>query len=104
MQQHPVNTTVCQHDNAAFKCVLFLSSGIPSNPLWARDGAAVDMMRHTVTGNLTVGATVPVSVSGTITVSNVTVLDDGAIYQCGIGSMISNSAILNVVGKCIRMS
>ena len=96
----PVDTTVCQYDNATFTCVIFLSSGIPTTPGWLRNGVLVDMMHHPVTSNLTGGATLPVYVSGTITISNVTVFDDGALYQCGIGSTTSDSATLNVVGKC----
>ena len=99
-----MNSTVCQDDNAAFTCVIFTSFGIPLVPLWARNGTIVDMMRHTVTSNLTDGTTAPAYISGTVTVSNVTVLDDdGALYQCGFGSIISNNAALNVVGKCVYM-
>ena len=100
VQQHPENTTVCQDDDATFTCVVFLLSGIPSNPQWLRNDVTLDMMRHNVTGNLTGGIATPAYISGTITVSNVTVLDDGALYKCGIGSTISNNAALNVVGKC----
>ena len=72
-------------------------------PGWLRNGTTVDMMRHNVTSNLTGGASAPVYISGTVTVSNVTVLDDGALYKCGLGSIISNSATLNVVGKYVYM-
>ena len=95
-----MNTTVCEGDSATFTCVIFISSGIASNPQWGRNGVAVDWMRHTITGNLTGGTIAPVSIGGTITVSNVTVVDDdGVFYQCGIGLSISNAATLNVVGK-----
>ena len=93
-----MNTTVCQDDNAAFTCVIFIPSGIVTNPGWLRNGAFVDMIRHTITGNLTGGITAPAYISGTITVRNVTVLDDGALYLCGIGFITSNSATLNVIG------
>ena len=93
-----MDTTVCEGDSATFTCVVFIPSGLPSSPNWGRNGVGVDMMRHTVTSNLTGGAT-PVSVSSTVTISNVTVLDDGVSYTCGIGSGVSNGAMLNVVGK-----
>ena len=103
--QHPVNTTVCQGDSATFTCVVFISSGVPSPPQWVRNGAVVDMVHHTITSNLTAGATIPVNISSKVTVSNVTVSDDdGALYQCGVGSTISDSATLNVVGKCVNRS
>ena len=102
MQQDPVDTTVCQHDNAVFTCVIFLSSGTPSSPGWLRDGVTVDMIHHTIVSNLTGGTAAPVYISSTVAVSNVTAFDDdGALYQCGIGSTTSDSATLNVVGKCI---
>ena len=96
-----MDTTACEGYSATFTCVVFIPSGIfPSSPGWLRNGAAVDMMRHTVTNNLT-GITTPVAISGTLTVSNVTVLDDdGLLYMCGIASNTSN-ATLNVVGKYI---
>ena len=68
-------------------------------PGWLRDGDSIDVMRHTITSNLTGDSAAPAYINGTITVSNVTELDDGAMYQCGIGSLLSNSATLNVVGK-----
>ena len=94
-----MDTTVCEGDSATFTCVVFIPSGLASNPIWGRNGVVVDMMRHTVTGNVTGGATTPIDISGTVTVSNVTVLDDGVSYTCGIGSEVSNGATLNVVGK-----
>ena len=101
--QHPMNTTVCQGDSAAFTCVVLIPSGIPSNPGWLRNGEAVAVMRHTITSNLIDGAAAPVNISSTVTVINVTVLDDdGVLYQCGIGPVISNSATLNVVGECVN--
>ena len=98
-----MNTTVCQYDIAAFTCVIFIPSGAPVSPAWLRNDVTVDMMRHTITTNLTGGATVPIFIKSFVTVSNVTVFeDDGALYQCGIQS-ISDSATLNVVGKCIHI-
>ena len=77
-----MNTTVCQDDNAAFTCVVFIPSGFLSIPQCARNVVTVDRMRQTVTNNLTGGATAPAYISGTVTVNNVTVLDDeGALYQ-----------------------
>ena len=92
-----VDTAVCEGDDATFTCVAFIpSGGFIISPQWQRNGTAVDMMRHTITSNVTGGTTAPVYISSTITVSNVTVLDDdGALYQCGTGLDIS----LSVVGK-----
>ena len=100
----PMDTTVCEGGSATFTCVILISSGFPSNPGWQRNNTSVDMTRHTVTSNLTDGATVPVYVSSAITVSNVTVLDDdGAQYQCGLGTAVTNRATLNIVGKYLHI-
>ena len=100
----PMDTTVCEGGSATFTCVIFIPFGILSSPGWLRNSTTVDMMRHTVTSNLTGGASVPIHVSSTVTVSNVTVLDDDGIpYQCGLGSAISSRATLNVVGKYLHI-
>ena len=96
-----MDTTVCEGDSATFSCVIFLSTGAPSTLAWLGDNVTVNRMRHTLTSNLTGGVRTPVSISGTVTVSNVTVVDDGVSYQCGIGSTLSSGATLSVIGKYI---
>ena len=98
--QDPVDTTVCQDDDATFTCVLFIQSGIPVAPGWLRNGGSVDTICHTIVSNLTGNAMGPVYISSTITVNSVTVLDDGVMYQCDILSFFTtNNATLTVVGK-----
>ena len=99
VEVQPMNTTVCEGDSATFTCMIYFESGIASDPAWLRNDVAVDVMRHTITSNLTGGTTAPTSISSTITVSNVIVLDDdGMSYRCGTGSTVSIRATLNVVG------
>ena len=101
--QHPVDTTVCQHNNATFTCVIYVQSGGLSIPAWLRNGTNVDKIRHEITDNLTNVsiAIAPAYISSRITISSVTVFDDGVLYQCDILSFISsNSATLKVVGEC----
>ena len=94
-----MNTTVCQHDDATFTCVLFIMTEFPVAPRWRRNGGSVDATRHTVVNNLTDNAEGPVYINSTITVNNVTVLDDdGALYRCGVLSVSTNNATLIVVG------
>ena len=104
--EEPVDTTVCEGDSATVTCVIFFPPGaFLSAPGWRRDGATVDGMRHTISSNLTGGVSPPISISGTITVSNVTVVDDdGVSYVCGIGSAGSGIATLNVVGMLVQFS
>ena len=102
--QHPINTTVCQGDNAGFTCVIFVQSGGLATPAWLRNGTNVDKIRHEITDNLTnvSMAIAPAYISSRVTISSVTVFDDGVLYQCDILSLItSNSATLKVVGEYI---
>ena len=97
--QHPVDTTVCQGDNAEFTCVIYVPSGGLVIPAWLRNGTNVNKTRHTVVGNMT-NNIAPAYVSSTVIVSNVTVLDDGTQYRCDILSLItSRNALLKVVGE-----
>ena len=98
--QHPVDTTVCQGDNAGFTCVILIQSGALVIPGWLRNGANVDMIRHTITDNLTNVSVAPAYISSRVTVSSVTVSDDGLSYWCDILSVFtSNSATLKVIGE-----
>ena len=91
---------MCQDDDATFTCVLFVPSGGAVAPGWLRNFGGVDMMRHTIVSNLTDSAVGPVYVSSTITVNNVTVVDDdGVLYQCDVFTQFSsNYAVLTVIG------
>ena len=103
--QDPVDTTVCQGDNAAFTCVVFIQSGGVVVPSWFRDGVMVNPTSHTITTNRTDNTIAPAYISSTVTVSSVTTLDDGAMFNCDILSLVvSNTSALRVVGKCIPIS
>ena len=97
----PIETTVCEGDIATFKCVVFFPSGtFPSSPGWLRNGTIVGMMRHIINSNQTGGGAAPISISSTLILSNVTVVDDNRVsYQCGSGLTSSSNATLTVVGK-----
>ena len=98
----PIETTVCEGDIATFKCVVFFPSGtFPTSPGWLRNGTIVGMIRrHTINSNQTGGGAAPISISSTLIVSNVTVVDDNRVsYQCGSGLISSSNATLTVVGK-----
>ena len=102
--QAPVDTTVCQEDDATFTCVIFIPSGIAAAPGWLKNGESVDTMHHTIVNNLTDNAAGPVYISSTLTVNSVTVLDDdGVLYQCGLLSTFTSNATLTVVGMQVYM-
>ena len=57
-----------------------------------------------VTGNLTGDdTTTPAYIRSTVTLRNVTVLDNGTVYRCGIGLSLSNGSTLTVVGKLLSL-
>ena len=103
VEQHPMNTTVCQGKNATFTCVVFIPLGTPVAPKWFRDSVIVDdMMHHITISNLTEDTTAPVYINSTVIVSNVRTCDDEVLYQCGIMPLLSSNATLNVIGECIH--
>ena len=103
--QDPVDTTVCQGDNATFTCVIVISSGSIPPIGWLRNGVNVDMIRHveTTSNNRTGNNASPAYIGGTVTVINVTSSDNGVRYQCGIVLFLSSNATLSVAGECIQM-
>ena len=94
----PVDTTVCEGDNSTFTCVYFISGGAVTAPGWIRDDAFNVNMIY-VTNNITSDTTTPAYIRSTVTLRNVVVLNNGTMYQCGIGTSLSNSSTLIVVGK-----
>lgn len=104
--QHPVDTTVCQGDDATFTCVVFIPSGATiSLPKWESDMQDINnTMHHSMTDNQT-DETTPVYIENTLTVINVMAsTDNGRIYKCCVSSECSNSSTLRVESKCILMS
>ena len=104
--QHPVDTTVCQGDDATFTCVVFIPSGATLIlPTWVRDMQDVNnTMHHIMTDNQT-DETTPVYIENTLTVINVMArTDNGKIYKCCVFSECSNNLTLRVESKCILMS
>ena len=103
VEQHPVDTTVCQGDNATFTCAVSISSGSIPQIGWLRNGVNVDMMHHiaTTSNNRTGNNASPAYIEGAVTVINVRSSDDGAQYQCGIVLFLSSNATLSVAGECI---
>ena len=103
--QQPMNTTVCAGSTATFTCVIFVPNGIPANPGWfINDDLVTISTRYTIISNFTDSLMTPVYISSTITVSNIAIADDGAEYQCGVISILSYIATLNVTGNmsCIH--
>ena len=103
VEQDPVDTTVCEDQDASFTCVLEWETGLPTETRWLRNDVNLNMTRHNIESNLRDNPTSPANISSTITVFDVTNVDDGALYHCGAAAATSNSATLNVVGKCVNV-
>ena len=103
--QHPMNTTVCQGNNATFTCVIFISSGSIPQIGWLRNGVNVDIIRHiaTTSNNRTGNNASPAYIEGAVTVINVRSSDNGVQYQCGVVLFLSSNATLSVAGECIQV-
>ena len=103
--QDPVNTTVCEDNNATFTCVLFIPSGGVSAPSWLRNGVNVNSntMHHITSHNRTQSTTAPAYIYSVLTVTSVTTSDNGVLYRCGIVLLSSSGATLKVssAGECI---
>ena len=91
-----MDTTACVGSTASFTCVIFFSSGSSVEPVWLRNDVDLDLTRHIIISNRT-GSNTPVYISSTVTISNITIADDGAQYQCSILTL-SSKATLNVAG------
>ena len=106
-RQHPVDTTVCQGDDATFTCVVFIPFGATLTlPTWVRDMPDDNnTMRYSMTNNKT-DETTPAYIENTLTVTNVMArTDNGSIYKCCVvSSECSNNSTLRVESKCILMS
>ena len=99
---HPTNVTVCLTESrtATFTCVVDRGGIGIANAGWhildgeifvSTLGRDRHMSAHSVTGN---------TVTDTLTVSNVSVNDNGALYRCEpTRDVISNNATLTVIGE-----
>ena len=101
VEQDPVDTTVCEGQDASFICVVYWQTGTPAETRWFRNNVAVNMTRHNIESNLRDNPTSPANISSIITVIDVVNADDGALYHCAIAAVTTNNATLNVVDKCV---
>ena len=99
---HPTNVTVCltESKTATFTCVVDRGSTSITNANWhilvggafiSISGRPRHMDDHSVTGN---------TVTDTLTVTDVSVNDNGVLYRCEpFGNVLSNIATLTVLGE-----
>ena len=100
--QSPVNQSACAGGTVNFTCVVVFTSESPDPANWFTNSGRNDASRlpgHTLTDD-TDGRSVPANVTNVLTVTNVSISDNGSDYICTQGiHVISDAAFLTVFGK-----
>ena len=98
----PVNQLVCAGETVNFTCVVMFTSGPLGAASWFTNNANNDASRetsHTVTDDSN-ERSAPANVTTVLTVTNVSISDNGADYTCGQGlNVISDTTFLTIFGK-----
>ena len=97
-----MNQSACAGETVHFTCVVMFTSGSPGAAAWFTNNGNNDASRetgHTLTDDSN-GRSAPANVTTVLTVTNVSISDNGADYICGQGfNAISDTAFLTVFGK-----
>ena len=97
-----MNQSVCAGDTLNFTCVVMFTSGLPGPASWFTydgniDASAVAGHFRTDDSN---GRSAPANVTTVLTMTNVSISDNGADYICAQGLLaISDTAFLTVFGE-----
>ena len=98
----PVNQSTCARGTVNFTCVMMFTSGSPGPAIWLTNNGNIDASRepgHILTDDSN-GRSAPANVTTVLTVTNVSISNNGADYIC-LRSLraISDTAFLTVFGK-----
>ena len=101
--QPPQNYSVCEGGTVDFTCIVMFTSGAPAASTWFTDNGNIDAITqpgHTRTDDSN-GRPAPANVTTVLTVTNVSIGDNGTDYICvqGINER-SDSVFLTVLGEC----
>ena len=102
--QSPQNQSACEGETVNFVCVIMFPDGsTPVRPLWfdTNGNNAIQPPDVTATDDSN-GLTAPANVTSVLTVTNVSISDNGDSYICGLGGLnaiSSNISFLTVHGK-----
>ena len=83
----PVNQSTCAGGTVQFTCVVMFTSGSPGPANWFTNNGVNDASRepsHSVTDDSN-GRSAPANVTTMLTVTNVSISDNGADYFCAQG-------------------
>jgi len=96
----PVSQSVCVGGTVNFTCVVMFTSSTPGAAVWfAGNNDATALPGHTRTDNSN-GRSVPANVTTVLTVTNVSISNNGTDYFCAQGFIErSDTVFLTVFGK-----
>ena len=97
-----MNQSACAGDTVQFTCVVMFTSGLPGPASWFTNNGVIDASRepgHSVTDDSN-GRSAPANVNNVLTMTNVSISNNGADYICTQGLLaISDTAFLTVFGE-----
>ena len=98
----PVNQSTCAGGTVQFTCVVVFNSGPLGPAIWLTNNGNVDASRepgHFLSDDSN-GRSAPANVTTVLTVTNVSISDNGADYFCAQGfNARSDTVFLTVFGK-----
>ena len=98
----PVNQSACVGESVNFTCVVMFTSSTPSATSWFTENGNVDAIAlpdHTRIDDSN-GRSAPANVTTVLTVTNVSISDNGADYICVQGFNVrSDTVFLTVFGE-----
>ena len=100
--QPPQNQSVCEGGTVDFACIVMFTGGTPSAATWFTDNGgteAITQPGHTRTDDSN-GRSAPANVTTVLTLTNVSISDNGTDYTClqGINAR-SDTVFLTVLGE-----
>ena len=97
-----MNQSTCAGGTVQFTCVVMFTSGSPGPANWFTNNDNIDASRlpdHSLTDDSS-GRSAPANVTTVLTVTNVSISDNGADYFCAQGfNARSDTVFLTVFGK-----
>ena len=106
--QHPLNQSVCEGETVNFTCVIMFPDGSSSfgGAFWVDDNnnLITSTPPRVITTDDSNGRSAPANVTNMLTVTNVSISDNGSVYICsrlvdGVYVIRSDPSILTILGK-----
>lgn len=101
--QPPQDQLVCEEGTVNFTCVVMFTGVMPGPATWLTDGGYVDagsLLDHSLTDD-TNGRSAPANVTNVLTITDVSIDDNGTDYLCQQG-VRSDPAFLIVFGELVK--